>query len=57
MPGRRRRGLKVYSDTGSGTKLEQRTSLIALLADAESGLIDEAVAYNLRSSFVSRGRA
>jgi site-specific DNA recombinase len=38
---------KVYRDTESGTKLEQRTGLMALLADAEAGLFDEAVAYNL----------
>jgi DNA invertase Pin-like site-specific DNA recombinase len=38
---------KVYRDTESGTKLEERTGLMALLADAEAGLIDEAVAYNL----------
>jgi site-specific DNA recombinase len=37
---------KVYSDTESGTKLDERPGLVALLNDTHSGLFDEAVAYH-----------
>ena len=37
----------VYSDTESGTKLEERDGLMQLLADAQAGRFDEAVAYDL----------
>lgn len=38
--------VRVYKDTESGTKLEARTGFMALLAGAEAGEFDAAVAYN-----------
>src|SRR5207237_2667902 len=37
---------RVYSDTESGTKYEERVGLVALLDDARARRFDAAVAYN-----------
>ena len=37
----------LYRDTESGTKLEERPGLMKVIADAQAGLFEEAVAYNM----------
>lgn len=38
--------VKLYSDTESGAKLDERPGLVELMHDAHAGLFDEAVAYH-----------